>query len=560
MQICYIWTERYKNLINFGLNLSSDYEFNFDGYQITATTKPNITSKLYGDKISNISALVGINGSGKTTALELICRCLKDPTSLSNHWFVIYESDGELFLSTNLAYELSIPEFINIDPLHSETDKCRVIFYSNVFDGNLLALPETVHDLSVNNKNDAKLNFVRRGKEFESDIEKQIRFIKSDAFQDLKLTPPVGIEFKISAFPGIKLRERVKQTKTNSYGKQSGYQIEDILLKFIDIIQNERSNHRADKQAFVINFLMKHLFIEDFMAHLDKESPFFWKVIDSLREETWEDSDSILKIIARHADDLQPDNPYSNNYSLTSTIHFLLNISALISYADIEMDVSAKAAKTVFFMPLNGQNSNTLLIMTGLFNRCTGCYTRWVGQSSGEKAYLDLYSAIWASIDQEIEQKIDGTLLCIDEPDLYLHPQWQVQFLGKLIETLPYLTENKIQIILTTHSPLLLSDIPKQCISIMGHNTENTPQVPNTFGANLYDLYAKVFGIGYQSMGSIARTYISKILTLIDADEVSEQDISILHQALDIIGDEIILYHIKEKLKKMHDIFQDGEA
>ncbi|MEL4505156.1 AAA family ATPase [Luteococcus sp. H138] len=61
-------------------------------------------------------------------------------------------------------------------------------------------------------------------------------------------------------------------------------------------------------------------------------------------------------------------------------------------------------------------------------------------------------------------------IVLIDEVDLHLHPQWQQRIIGILRETFP-----KVQFIVTTHSPQVLSTVPARCIRILSDKQALTP-------------------------------------------------------------------------------------
>lgn len=63
-------------------------------------------------------------------------------------------------------------------------------------------------------------------------------------------------------------------------------------------------------------------------------------------------------------------------------------------------------------------------------------------------------------------QETNGIVL-IDEVDMHLHPAWQQTVVGALRVAFP-----KIQFIITTHSPQVLSTVPKECIRVLGLNSE----------------------------------------------------------------------------------------
>jgi predicted ATP-binding protein involved in virulence len=58
-------------------------------------------------------------------------------------------------------------------------------------------------------------------------------------------------------------------------------------------------------------------------------------------------------------------------------------------------------------------------------------------------------------------QRTSGVVM-IDEVDMHLHPGWQQVILGSLRAAFP-----KIQFIVTTHSPQVLSTVPKECIRVL---------------------------------------------------------------------------------------------
>ncbi|MEM5644017.1 AAA family ATPase [Bacillus toyonensis] len=71
--------------------------------------------------------------------------------------------------------------------------------------------------------------------------------------------------------------------------------------------------------------------------------------------------------------------------------------------------------------------------------------------------FLTLFSR-FNTITHEVS---DNLLILIDEGDLYFHPQWQKDWLFTFINIISYLFQKtSIQIILTTHSPFILSDLP----------------------------------------------------------------------------------------------------
>ncbi|WP_448093506.1 AAA family ATPase [Pseudomonas lini] len=77
--------------------------------------------------------------------------------------------------------------------------------------------------------------------------------------------------------------------------------------------------------------------------------------------------------------------------------------------------------------------------------------------SQGEKSMMALVGDIarrLAMMNQSLENPLHGDgIVLIDEVDLHLHPKWQRSLIRQLSETFP-----NCQFVLTTHSPLVISD------------------------------------------------------------------------------------------------------
>jgi len=70
MELVYLWVEDYKNMEKKGFNFSPRFKCEYDGENLTIDEKKDYVSIL-PDNI-NITAIVGENGSGKSTILSTI--------------------------------------------------------------------------------------------------------------------------------------------------------------------------------------------------------------------------------------------------------------------------------------------------------------------------------------------------------------------------------------------------------------------------------------------------------------------------------------------------------
>ena len=112
--------------------------------------------------------------------------------------------------------------------------------------------------------------------------------------------------------------------------------------------------------------------------------------------------------------------------------------------------------------------------------------------------------------------------LVFDETELYYHPEFQRQYLKRLLHALSYCNLTKenvedpnagfirsINILLITHSPFLLSDIPYGNVLFMKRQGEDRePQ--KTFGGNVYDLLNNGFFMD-SAMGDVATDKVRRL-------------------------------------------------
>ena len=126
-----------------------------------------------------------------------------------------------------------------------------------------------------------------------------------------------------------------------------------------------------------------------------------------------------------------------------------------------------------------------------------------------------------------------------DEVELYYHPDLQRRFVWLLTNALKSAGLRRIfgvNIIIVTHSPFVLSDIPRSNILVLGEKDD----MEDTFGANILDLFRKSF-IMQSTVGEYARQELSQIFTLLGDDKaiskLDEEERKRIRYIKDIVGD-----------------------
>jgi len=115
----------------------------------------------------------------------------------------------------------------------------------------------------------------------------------------------------------------------------------------------------------------------------------------------------------------------------------------------------------------------------------------WDGFSSGELARIGLFSLIFNHLKKTQNDVQQHTLIAIDEADIYLHPEWQRTFVSDLIEMIRELdVQDRVQVILSTHSPLIICDfLTEDIISIKAKDGHTEIGESLGFGTKLSDSY-----------------------------------------------------------------------
>jgi len=130
--------------------------------------------------------------------------------------------------------------------------------------------------------------------------------------------------------------------------------------------------------------------------------------------------------------------------------------------------------------------------------------------SSGEKTMISYFANLMSSILDFPSPRDKTFIILIDEVELHLHPEWQRSFIDYMNK---FFRENslnmKYQFIIATHSPFVLSDIVEDQIVFINQDEKKT-NGHNTFGANIYDIFEKGFFLE-NSIGKCSENYIHEL-------------------------------------------------
>ena len=152
--------------------------------------------------------------------------------------------------------------------------------------------------------------------------------------------------------------------------------------------------------------------------------------------------------------------------------------------------------------------------------------------SDGVKAMLSLTADIayrCVQLNPHLASPIEETngIVLIDEIDLHLHPKWQQTVLVDLCNTF-----KKIQFIVTTHSPQVISTVPGHQIRILDGNQVYSAE-EGTQGAEASRILKEVFGVELRAQHLEIVKKLNRYLELIDDDQWDTDEALTLRQTLD---------------------------
>jgi predicted ATP-binding protein involved in virulence len=195
-----------------------------------------------------------------------------------------------------------------------------------------------------------------------------------------------------------------------------------------------------------------------------------------------------------------------------------------------------------------------------------GEMVRFSSLSSGEKQMIYSISTViyqlWninsAWMGDDILKNVQYRNVCLvfDEIELYAHPKYQLMLINLLIESIKSLAifhVYNVNIILATHSPFVLSDIPASNILCLEDGKAIEPkQKISSFCANVYDILNNQFFMD-RFVGDFANNKLDELIEAVNKKKKSAQEIERLKCEAERIGDSFVRKLLLNKLAEQND-------
>lgn len=611
MKLVAVWIEDYKNLQNITFNFGDELMFKIHFIKENEKKIINLdfeeTTDYFnlfsGKKLLNISGILGVNGSGKSNFFKLL-NLLEADRPIKGDVLLIYkidniykihryEGDNPLF-HLKPTMKLNLSQRMMSDKFQIAEDReffkgSHLIFYSSEFSNyNEVVLKEkNVFNRSTNfrlrsavsfekiknysdsyaeqNKikgrlsNKKKLNFDPFSFYFDEKTKNQFDFLtainrkkKGDQFKFNFINIPDKVDI---VFDDDFYLEVVKFSQNSLYDFK---RVPEIISHSLGELNKIKENpvSRFEKEMILRFFLYafyKDLFnttspivrldeLECFVTDLKLDDNIFIRLYTFLLDKTCTSEFFEYSILTR----------------ILKNIHEGKFNKGLEQYVvpsfDLFINYTLKVDRTLW----NLMNDFNELF---LYNSSPFIKFKWYNMSAGEEALLTIFSELWVAINKTKNEHI---MFCIDEAELYLHPEWQRNLVNYMQTFFQIFVDRKksiktYQVIISSHSPFIASDIPKFNLTFLS-KPEKTKENPNplpivvnsqnqtpTFGGNIFNLYKDSFFLN-DLFSEFSKNWINEAFNKVNgADSQFESNEDVMKFAK-IIGEPIIKDAILNKI------------
>lgn len=566
--ICYIYIYDYRCLKDVDLVIDSRYEYSFNRESMQLSIAPlssPLPDNFWGAGIWSLTGIFGENGAGKTTAIRFLLDAVVEGNGIHDvPGIVVYENHGQLYVYHNKEF-VSNAKFsvkcIGNKPLSITTDaklpSIDTFFYMGHF------APEfSYNDLcSVGLKG---LYNASEGYRLRDDLEKFANmsdpyltrpistYLVSHISQNnyricrLLLNPILRDIFKGFTLPRYIFfapnRGGQDNLKFNPLNQERAKKIEGC----IDPHPHNAMPTREECLAMFLHYNLLNAYTDNPLFSLGDEVIRQWYANVDARGDVL----AQFKSFAKGYKDTTRQilfTIYDVVSRINSLCHFYENNSGF--YLDIINDQDKVEALMKDILSSQFYLTSRFFDMYYSNNVNTSANTL----SSGEQAMLNLFSRIYDSIELQplkFSNIKSPTLLLLDEAELGFHPEWQLKYVQVLLDfvrALMVVAGTNYQIIITSHSPMLQSDIPVCCCNYLerdsnGRTCNTRLSQPETFASNVFELYRHSFFLRDGLIGSFAMNRIEKMQQrVLNADD---RDID---NEIQLIGDIHIRQYLQDK-------------
>ena len=570
--------------INQGINFSPDYhiEFNHAEGELVINKKINPTlTNFFGEHITSLNLIVGKNGSGKSSILELLGSTSRDRNDLFNGevkpWFALYSDEYGRFMLE--GYDLKIiKNLVKSDDFENKiNEKYAVIvelverelfvtsFITEEQRNSLCLYLDRVSNnqawysrphLSSEDGSDNQLGYERNS--IDIHLSEEIFKLIKQSREDYEM----GFDAKnVQAIINRKsFRDDYSKEFLNDLNLYNDPKIMLYKKRGSGLFNKEVSKKQwSNQERFIIELLEESIcYIHESISLNKFESKHIMENFYIEDQNSFDARiDYLLNVITIQNKNI--------GKSLASKIE--ITPDRLIS-ALVQLKPEAFLNKNLIKLDLTEMERNAILFT--FIDKTEGerdifpIKIEYTNLSSGELHFINHISKITKSITKaHTFTSTKNIIFLLDEPERDFHPEWSRRYISNLVKLLngpKNKTKIKFQVIITTHSPFLISDVPKECITtinVLKKDGEIIREIRNSefgFASNYYDLIQNNFFVD-SPVGEYAKEKISGLIKEIDAISIENSDYEDLKNNIGLIDDPLmkskIMQYFNQKIKEV---------
>jgi predicted ATP-binding protein involved in virulence len=564
MELVYLWVDKYKNIQNQGFNFSPRFRCEYD----EDTKELNIIDKdetgefypknFFGDNI-NVTAIVGENGSGKSSILTEILKCIENRKNI----FLFHDKNlNQIFLNTKLSEKSKLSSTLTKNNINTKDS----FFYHYKNDVNAPILENRYARYNEEGfifTEPNKSNNVLDIKEEETEtLKKLIDLVHDNVYEKIDIN-----KFFVPRVIVLEKDEKIL--------KESLTKIEDKYLK-----KYENMKKFLDRKELLLleNILYFHSIFKTDIGYFELKNNGELKFnCDVLSKNKKEVEEEILRfhsqiILQSYEEQISLHLKKNKNLHLNVfELNELKRIFNLFKKIDEVLELLEKNADGTYSSSIRidkiYQNDNNRELLQNLPKFLKVEFTllkrfRYSNLSSGERIFLEILYSVRNIINlREKNESCKNIFILIDEVENSLHPEWQKKLIIGLFSFLKIYQIN-IHIIIATHSPFILSDLPKENIIFLEKGKQVYPfeDGKQTFGANIHTLLSHGFFMKDGLMGEFAKSKIDDVIKYLNNDKRStittDED---AQNIINIIGEPIIKRELQRMLKNKMELSNKTE-
>ena len=500
------YDELFKNQI---FNFSYEYkvDFNFETNELKIDKNQDSIENFYGNSIYNISPIVGINGVGKSTILNLIGYYYRaeDQNKDINQFFYVYLDTNRKFYLRDENYDLSS---ITIEGI--ATDKVDIGYYGSKKNDNLIYIMNEDRRPSGSYGGSSSLDVHL--------AESYRWYILNGSFE---------------AYEVLYSQNLVSSSYKFSFGV-SNYSIPEKYL-----------NDWEEREFFsclVLKIIVK--ICEDFKCCLrDGEIERYFldgnylHLFDKIKKEIEEEKKGFINSLVNFLNYLER---FIHKYKIKEYSDSIGSRIVELGYGEKNFDNRIEFEK--LYLDYEKLEKNACLSAIDEF---------YYNMSTGEINILKVMSYVkWLQLNSS-----QGTCqLVVDELESGMHLEWSrslINFLVNYINEINKIEGMNFQLIFTTHSPYMLSDIKPGNVIMLEKNQatgySEGKVLQNTFAKNIQEIMKE--NLIDNIYGDFALAKINSMIERLNGEEEQEGNEEELLKEIHLISEPIL----RNKLLEMYD-------